>query len=152
MLERIANGLAGAATLADALSDAQIRDFVRRVSTIVTGTLGLSQQGFRADFLAMLAAARTALRSGNAAMSNEAAAVRAAMACLLARLEADIYPRFPVLDLDPGRLAELVIRALRDTPLPGRRRRLSVRPSCARGSPASSNAAFTDWYLQGSRE
>lgn len=118
MLERIADGLGDVAALAEVLSDAQIRLFARRLSAIANGTLGLSQAGFRSDFLAMLANARNALRSGNAAMTNDAAAVREALACVLARLEADIYPHFPQLDLNPDRLAELVIRWLRDTRAP----------------------------------
>src|SRR5690606_11889206 len=36
----------------------------------------------------------------------------------LSRLERDVYPRFPTLDLDIDRLAGILIRALRDTPLP----------------------------------
>jgi hypothetical protein len=117
LLTRIADGLTGVATLAGLLSDEQIRTTVRRASAILTDTLGLSQAGFRDDFVAMLAAARQKLREGNAAMTSETAAVRESLACLLARLETDVYPRFPPLDLNPDRLATLLIKALRGTPL-----------------------------------
>jgi hypothetical protein len=117
LLARIADGLTGLATLAGLLSDEQIRVTVRRVTAILTGTLGLSQAGFRDDFIAMLAAARQSLRQGTAAMTNETAAVRESLACLIARLETDVYPRFPTLDLNPDRLAELLIGVLRGTPL-----------------------------------
>jgi hypothetical protein len=118
LLQRVADGLDSLAALAGLLSDAQIRALVRRLSAIATDTLGLSQTGFRADFIAMLGAARTALRSGNAALSNDAAAVRESLACLLARLENDLYPRFPIIDLNPDRLANLLIGLLRRTPVP----------------------------------
>ncbi len=118
LLQRLAAGLDGLGALVGLLSDAQIRSLVRRLSAIVSDTLGLSQAGFRADFIAMLAAARTSLRSGNAALSNEAAAVRESLAGLLGRLERDLFPRFPMLDLNPDRLAERLIALLRRTPLP----------------------------------
>lgn len=118
LLQRIADGLDGVAAWVGLLSDAQIRALVRRLSGIATDTLGLSQAGFRADFIAMLAAARASLRSGNAALSNEAAAVRESLACLLARLENDLYPHFPVIDLRPDRLADLLIGLLRRSPVP----------------------------------
>ncbi len=118
LLERLADGLDGAAVFAGALSDAQIRALARRLDGIVTGTLGLTQADFSADFRAMLADVRARLRAGNAAMTNDAAAVREALACLLARLDAAALPRLPQLDLHPDRLAELVIRWLRDTPAP----------------------------------
>lgn len=118
LLQRIADGLDGLSTLIGLLSDDQIRALVRRLSAIVTDTLGLSQAGFRTEFIAMLSAARTSLRSGNAALTNEAAAVRESLACLLARLENDLYPRFPTLDLRADRLADLLIGFLRQTPLP----------------------------------
>ncbi len=118
LLRRLADGMDGLAGLLGLLSDAQIRALVRRLAAICSNTLGLSQSGFRADFIAMLAAARLALRSGNAALNNEAAAVREALAGLLARLEADLFPRFPAIDLHPDRLADKLIALLRQTPLP----------------------------------
>lgn len=102
----------------DLLSDEQIRAFVRRVGAILGDTLGLSQQGFRDDLVKMLGDARHALREGNAALPAEAAAIREAMACLLARLELELFPQMPVLDLGLDRLADLLIGLLRRTPVP----------------------------------
>jgi hypothetical protein len=48
----------------------------------------------------------------------EAAGIREAMACLLARLETELFPLLPVLDLGADRLADLLIKLLRRTPVP----------------------------------
>ncbi|HRP22821.1 hypothetical protein [Thauera sp.] len=118
LLERIADGLERLAPLAGLLSDAQIRSTLQRASRILTDTLGLSQAGFRADFLVMLGEVRAELRTHPEGASAAARAVRESFACLLTRLEEEVYPRFPTLDLDIDRLAALLIRALRETPLP----------------------------------
>lgn len=118
MLEHIAAGLERLAPLAGLLSDAQIRSTLRRASRILTDTLGLSQAGFRADFLVMLGEVRAELRTHPAGASTAARAVRESFACLLNRLETDVYPHFPTLDLDVDRLTAILIRALRTTPLP----------------------------------
>lgn len=118
LLERLADGLERLAPIAGLLTDAQIRSTLQRASRILTDTLGLSQAGFRADFLVLLGEVRAELRTHPAGASAQVKAVREAFACLLSRLERDVYPRFPTLDLDIDRLAGILIRALRETPLP----------------------------------
>ncbi len=118
LLERLADGLERLAPIAGLLTDAQIRSTLQRAQRILTDTLGLSQAGFRADFLVLLGEVRAELRTHPEGASAQVKAVREAFACLLSRLERDVYPRFPTLDLDLDRLAGLLIRALRETPLP----------------------------------
>ena len=118
LLERLADSLERLAPIAGLLTDAQIRSTLQRAQRILTDTLGLSQAGFRADFLVLLGEVRAELRTHPAGASAQVKAVREAFACLLSRLERDVYPRFPTLDLDLDRLAGILIRALRDTPLP----------------------------------
>ena len=118
LLERLADGLERLAPIAGLLTDAQIRSTLQRASRILTDTLGLSQAGFRADFLVLLGEVRAELRTHPEGASAQVKAVREAFACLLTRLERDVYPRFPTLDLNIDRLAGILIRALRETPLP----------------------------------
>src|SRR5690606_24296683 len=104
------------APIAGLLTDAQIRSTLQRAQRILTDPLGLSQAGFRADFLVLLGEVRAQLRTHPEGASAQAKAVREAFACLLSRLERDVSPLFPTLDLE--RLAGILVLALRGTPLP----------------------------------
>ena len=99
--------------LLEALDEAQVRDFARRLHGILTQTLGLGQALLQDELRATLADLRQRLRAGSGPLSAEARAVREALIALLGQVESDFADDWPSLDLDPDRLAHLAYTRLR---------------------------------------
>ncbi len=109
---RIADALDALAASLDGLSDNGIRAFVRRVAQIAAQDFGLSTAVLTSELRRFLGEFRTELE---VATDAGQAPTRHALGCLLGRLERELIPLFPVLDLNPDRLAGLLIAELRRT-------------------------------------
>ena len=110
LLLRIADLLEALAGATGSLSDDSIRAFVRRVAQIAQRDFGLDTRAIAAEAKRFVGDFRTRLSADPAA---GAAATRHALACLLGRVERDLLPLLPRIDLATDRLADLVVKELR---------------------------------------
>ncbi|MEO6407475.1 MAG: hypothetical protein ABIO45_01810 [Burkholderiaceae bacterium] len=110
LLLRIADGMAALAGATGSLSDDAIRAFVRRVAQIAQRDFGLDARAIAAEAKHFVADFRTRLSTDP---DVGAAATRHALACLLGRIERDLLPLLPGIDLSTDRLADTVIAELR---------------------------------------
>jgi hypothetical protein len=114
LLGRIADALDALAGATGSLGDDAIRAFVRRVARIAEQDFGLSAAVLAQELRAFVADFRTRLINTPDAGQP---ATRHALACLLGRIERDIIPLIPPIDLGADRLAGLLIAELRRTGL-----------------------------------
>ncbi len=99
--------------LAEGLSQEALRSLAGSLSRVFSDTLGLNQSTLREEIRQLFGALRSALLEGSNAMSDQAAGTRIALAALIGRLERQILPLVPTIDMDPNRLAQQVMDALR---------------------------------------
>jgi hypothetical protein len=105
---------AAAAALA-ALDEATLRDFARRVETLLSDTLGLSQQSLQDELRQIYATVRAELLTQASTLEPKQAAIALAAVSFLGRVEDEILPQAAQLDLHPDRLAQRLMAQLRDS-------------------------------------
>lgn len=102
---------AAAAALA-ALDEATLRDFARRVETLLSETLGLSQQSLQDELRQIYATVRAELLAQVPTLEPKQAAIALAAVSFLGRVEDEILPQAAKLDLHPDRLAQRLLAQL----------------------------------------
>jgi len=115
LLLKIADAVDALSASLDSLSDDGLRALVRRLAAVFSETLGLDRNLIRDTLALFFNEARAGLLEGVTAMSADAAATRMAVACALRRVEPELYGVLPSFDLNPNRLADLLIAELRRT-------------------------------------
>jgi hypothetical protein len=98
--------------LAESLSEAELRAFAGRIQGLLGDTLGLNQALFKEELRQVFAQVRSELLDGVHALASDRAAIHLALAALLGRLEEELFAQWQSLDLNPDRLAQLVMQAL----------------------------------------
>ena len=99
------------------LSEAALRDLVRQIHALATGSLGLSQDALGSELAQVLADVRAGLLEGTAALDPQTAATRYALVAVLGRIEAELLPQLPRFDLSPDRMAQIIYTAFARTGL-----------------------------------
>lgn len=110
LLLRIADLLDTLSGATGSLSDDSIRAFMRRVAQIAERDFGLGATALAGEGRAFLVDFRARLEADDGAGQ---VATRVALACLLARIERELLPRLPAIELNIDRLADLLIAELR---------------------------------------
>jgi len=98
--------------LAQSLSEPELRNFATRIHSLLRDTLGLNQDLFKDELRQVFTQVRTELLSGVNAMTPERANIHLALAALLGRLESELFDQWSRLDLNPNRLAQMIMQAL----------------------------------------
>jgi len=112
LLDWAAEALGALEALPAALTDEGLRAAIRSAAQFVSNDLGLSQQLLRDELRRTLLDAVLNLR-GMQDVDAEARATARALACFLDRVLAIGLDRLPTLDLQPDRIATLLLAALR---------------------------------------
>ena len=105
--------LDGVLALVQSLSQQQLADTSTRLTHLLESTLGLNQDLIHNLIRQILGAIRQHLLAGTQVMSEDTAAVRFACVALIGRLEREVLVDLPVLPLEPQRIAQTLMDALR---------------------------------------
>ena len=97
----------------ESLSETQVRDLARRVFSILTDTLGLNQTVLKDELREVFRAIRAELLSNVATIDPQKANIHLALAALIGRMENELLAQFPALDLNPDRITQEIMLALR---------------------------------------
>ena len=101
--------------LLQSLSEPQLRDFARRIQSILSDTLGLNQTVLKDELREVFRVVRTELLVGVAIMSPRAAGIHLALAAMIGRMEQELFDNWPTFDLNPDRIAQAAFQALQRT-------------------------------------
>ncbi len=112
MLELIAAVLEKLIAAVQAVSEPQLRDFARRIHSILSDTLGLNQTVLKEEVREVVRSVRQELLVGVGTMDARSASVHLALAALIGRMEQELFDQWPTLDLNPDRVAQGALQAL----------------------------------------
>lgn len=99
----------------ESLSEPQLRDYARRIQSILSDTLGLNQTVLKDELREVFRVVRAELLVGVAIMSPRSAGVHLALAAMIGRMEQELFSHWPAFDLNPDRLAQAAMQALQRT-------------------------------------